>query len=288
MIRPLMVLLLAFGTAQADPWFAGKPHYVDDTSRTLATELLDAHGGMQPMVEAKSLQFSFMTKALGGPSPFYSVEAVDLETGNAWLEWPFWDSRVGWNNGELWSHRWPMPMPAGFFIRLTASFITLPWQINADTANVGPASTGQLPDDDTVYDVLRVTFDDRSPTIPGTFYDIYIDPETRLMKGIRFDINHPGMVANPNQPLGPNFHVFGEYRRVDRMVLPTFYLTHGAGSTEGGENNAYHFAWDIRTDLPFDYDKLIPPEGAVMDSVSMEWWQSMENNSQAKIMRTEQ
>lgn len=273
----IMVGFLVAGQVQAGAWFDGNPEYADAESRQLAAELLAAHGGMEPMAAADSLEFNFFTKTAGGSFPFYSFEAVDLATGNAYMEWPFWESSVGWNDGELWSHRWPMPMPAGFFIRLTASFMTLPWQINASTANVGPVSAGNLPGDDTVYDVLRVTFDDRSPTIPGTYYDVFVDPDTRLMKAIRFDISHPGMVANPSQPIGPNIHVFDEYRRIGGALLPAFYFTHGTGSASGGDTNAYHFAWNIRLDRPFDDSRLRAPEGAERDLVSMEWWRTPVN-----------
>ena len=272
-ILPILVLI-ASASAAASPWFNGTPEYADDASKTLAERVLEAHGGMQPMASAASLQFNFFTKVIGGPTPFYSFEAVDLATGNAYIEWPFWESRVGWKDGELWSHQWPMPMPAGFFIRLTTSFITLPWQIQADGANVGPVSTGKLPEDATEYDVLRITFDARSPTIPGNFYDLYIDPETHLMRGVRFDINHPGMVANPSQPLGPNYHVFGEYRKFDGLIIPTFYKSYGKGSASGGSSNAYHFAWNVQLDQPFDASRLIAPDGAKHDAVSMQWWRT--------------
>jgi hypothetical protein len=179
-------------------------------------------------------------------------------------------------------------MPAGFFVRLTTSFITLPWQIQADAANVGPTSQGQLPEDDAVYDVLRITFDDRSPSIPGTFYDMYVDPETHLMKGIRFDINHPGMVANPSQPLGPNFHVFAEYRQFDGLILPTSYMSYGTGSANGGSSNAYHFAWNVRLDAPFDNAKLNAPDGAEKDAVSMDWWGSDKHESIASAVAIDQ
>jgi hypothetical protein len=282
MLRALILAFLASGVAQAAPWFDGTPEYADDASRQLAAQLLEAHGGMQPMQDAKSLQFNFFTKASGGPNPFFSFEAVDLATGNAYLEWPDWNASVALNEGELWSHQWPMPMPAGFFIRLTTSFITMPWQVQADSANVGPVSQGKLPNDDAIYDVLRITFDDRSPSIPGTFYDLYIDADTHVMKGIRFDINHPGMVANPNQPLGPNFHVFFEHRQFDGLILPTSYVTYGGGNTDVG--GAYHFAWNVRLDEPFNEAKLKAPEGAVKDEVSMGWWQSMKNEPMASAV----
>jgi len=280
MLRLIAALVVfASASAQATPWFDGTPDYADSASQALAQQLLEAHGGMQPMADAESLQFRFFTKVLGGPMPFYSFEAVDLATGNAYIEWPFWESRVAFKDGELWSHQWPMPMPAGFFIRLTASFMTLPWQIQADDANVGPAGTGKLPEDETEYDVLQITFDTRSPSIPGTFYDLFIDPVTHRVRGVRFDINHPGMVANPNQPLGPNYHVFGEYRKFDGLLLPTFYKSYGRGSASGGSSNAYHFAWDVQLDQPFDAARLIAPEGSERDAVSMQWWQSPQNRA---------
>jgi len=287
MLRLLPILaLIASASTQANPWFDGNPEYADDASEKLAQQVLEAHGGMQSMADAESLKFSFFTKVIGGQMPFYSIEAVDLATGNAYMDWPLWNATIAWKDGELWSYQWPMPMPAGFFIRLTASFITLPWQIHADTANIGPVSTGRLPEDDTVYDVLRVTFDDRSPSIPGTFYEIFIDPESRLMKGIRFDINHPGMVANPGQAIGPNFHVFGEYRKFDGLVIPTFYMSYGRGSANGGTSNAYHFAWDLSLNQPFDSGRLDAPEGATLDQVSMQWWQLPDQYAQTDAMQS--
>ena len=176
-----------------------------------------------------------------------------------------------------------MPMPAGFFIRLTSSFITLPWQIRADGTNIGPTSKGQLPEDDTEYDVLRVTFDQRHPGIPGTFYEIYIDPDSRLMSGLRFDINHPGMVANPNQPLGPNFHDFKNYRDVDGLMIPTYYVSYGQGSQNGGTSNAHHFVWDIELDQPFDAARLVAPDDATIDDVSRNWWRSTQQVSRISV-----
>jgi len=272
--RLVLIIILTPACAFAAPWFDGSPDYVDDASRTLSQEVLEAHGGMDSMAGATSLRFNFFTKVINAPSPFYSIEALNLETGAAYVDWPFWNATIAWDNERLWSHQWPMPMPAGFFVRLTSSFITLPWQIHADDANIGPVSKGRLPEDETDYDVLRVTFDQRNPGIPGTFYELYIDPDTRLMRGLRFDINHPGMVANPNQPLGPNFHTFENYRTFDGLLIPTYYRSYGRGSSNGGTSNAHHFVWNIQLDQPFDSSRLTAPDDAITDDVSGNWWQS--------------
>ncbi len=270
----LTFLLLSPFAASAGPWFDGNPDFTDSASEDLATELLNAHGGMQPMREATSLQFRFFTKMLGNPTPFYSHEALNTQNGSAYIEWPFWDASIAWNNEMLWTQDWPMPLPAGFFVRLTSSFLSLPWQLHADNANVGPVSEDRLPEDETIYDVLRVTFDNRNPGIPGTFYDVFVHPETRLMTAIRFDINHPGMAANPNQPLGPNYHVFGDYRVFDGLVFPTFYKSYGQGSGNGNRSNAYHFVWNMQLDQPFDESHMRFDKSAQLDRVSIDWWQS--------------
>jgi hypothetical protein len=273
MLRHLILITFLIPVStMASPWFDGKPDFLDDASRELSQEVLDAHGGMAEMAKASSLKFQFFTKVINARSPFYSIEALDLETGSAYIDWPFWGATIAWDRNQLWSQSWPMPMPAGFFVRLTSSFLTLPWQIQANGTNIGPVSKGQLPEDDTEYDVLRVTFDQQNPGIPGTFYEIYIHPETRLMAGLRFDINHPGMVANPNQPLGPNFHVFKNYRNVAGLVLPAYYVSYGQGSSNGGTSNAHHFVWDVQIDEPFDAERLVAPEDATLDDVSGDWW----------------
>jgi len=278
--RYLVLLLLVPGLASSEPWFQGDPEYVDEASRRLATELVSAHGGMAAIREADSVQFNFFTKMIGNPTPFYSFETLDLETGNAYVDWPFWNATIGWDQERLWTRNWPMPLPAGFFVRLTSSFLTLPWQIQTDGARLGPVSQEKLPGDDTLYDVLRVRFESRHPGIPGTYYDIFVHPDARLMAGLRFDINHPGMVANPKQPLGPNYHIFGDYRQFDGMVIPTFYKSYGQGSSNGGDSNAYHFVWNMQLDKPFDTSRVVIPDDAVIDEVSMNWWGSNENAAQ--------
>jgi len=276
----MLLLIIASLPTQAAPYFQGEPNYIDQQSRELAAKVLAAHGGMEPWADASSLQFKFFTKMINNPMPFYSFESVNVETGAAYIDWLLFDATVAWDTEKMWSSNWPVPLPPGFFIRLTTSFMTLPWQIQADSAVVGPVSQGEIPEGGgVIYDVLRVTFEQRGPSIPGTFYDLFVDPENGLMKAIRFDINHPGMVANPNQPLGPNFHVFYEYRRIDGIILPTYYESWGQGSAKGGKSNAIHVAFDISLETPFDNQRLTPPENATVDQVSMDWWAGLQHRN---------
>jgi len=274
----VFTLVLLPMSAFAGTLLDGKAHFADDETQALAADLLTAHGGMEPVNQASSLQFNFFTKMLGNPTPFYSFEALDLKTGNAWVEWPFWGATIAWDGNSVWSEKWPMPLPPGFFVRLTSSFLMLPWQLNTAGANVSRIDDVNLPGEEKIYRVLRVTYETQHPGIPGTFYEVFVDPDSSLMAGIRFDINHPGMVANPKQPIGPNYHVFGDYRNFNGLVFPTFYKSFGQGSAEGGKSNAYHFLWNLSMDQPFDRSRLNKPADAVEDTASAEWWQVSNNN----------
>ena len=81
--------------------------------------------------------------------------------------------------------------------------------------------------------------------------------------------------------MGPNFHVFTEYRKFDGLTLPTSYISYGTGSANGGSSNAYHFAWNVKLDEPLDETILVAPDGAVLDTMSMDWWKSTEHELQS-------
>ena len=271
-----IIAALSVTALQAKPLFDSAPTFADEESRQIAMQLLKAHGGMLPWQTAKSLQFQFFTKMINNPKPFYSKEYLDLNTGAALIDWQFFNSQVAWDTKQVWASNWKLPLSPGFFVRLTSSFITLPWQIHQQDMRVGPAGIGHLPEDVTPYTTLKVTMASPNPSMPGTFYEIFIDRKSGLMRGVRFDINHPGMVQNPDQPLGPNIHVFDEFRRMDGLVLPTFYHTFGQGNGSGTNTRAYHFVWDITLRKPFPDLTKIRPSHAEVDTISTKWWQQVE------------
>lgn len=268
----ILPLIAASQLSHAAPYFHGEPEFADDPARTLAGQMLEAHGGMAAWQAADAFRFKFFTHMVNAPRPFLSDETIDLESGAAYMDWLLFDGVTAWDGETAWSVNWPMPISAGFFVRLSATFITLPWQVFADEARIASDGQAALAGEDGMYDVLRVTYDAPTPSLPGTYYRLFIDPESRLLRAVEFDIAHPGMVANPNQPLGPNLHVFGEYRQVGELIFPTFYETIGQGSAKGGAQTAYHFAWDIDLGASFDHGRLKQPENAVVDTSSMQWW----------------
>ena len=250
-----------------------KPTYDSKKTQELVETMLDAHGGLTPWREAGSFWFQFMTNVKGSPQPFYTKEHVNLKSDQAYLHWPLWQAKLAWNGSSLKSENWPIKqLPPGFFTKLTASFISLPWLTQDIDVKLSARQPAKLPDSDTIYWVVRMEYGVQRPEIPGTYLDLYIDKKLHLMKGIGFDINHPSMVANPNQAIGPNFHIMRDYEEINGLMIPSYYVSYGKRPDGNFKSNAVHMVFDVRFDKPFEEKELMLGERAVTDQSTLNWW----------------
>ena len=273
-------LMLTATAAIADSRkFSGAPAYESEAARQAVMGMIEAHGGLEPWAEVDTLRFQFFTKVIGAPTPqppFYSIETTSIATGDVILDWPWFGAETVWSGEEVWSRNWPIPpLPPGFFTQLTTSFITLPWLTQTDGVTISGPIKDRLPEDahdPKLYDVVHMTFDHPNPSIPGEFYDIFIDPDTHLMKAVRFNITHPGMVRIAGQNIGPNFHVFSEYQNIGGLKIPVYYYTYGSGAAPSQDVNALHVVFGLQLDATFDEDRLARPEDAIVDVETTNWW----------------
>jgi hypothetical protein len=262
--------------AKAAPKFSGTPIYESDEARALVEDMIAAHGGMSAWDGVETLQFHFFTKVVNpnaSPPPFYSIETTRLSDGAAHIEWPLINAQTVWDGKTLWSENWNVgPLPAGFFIQLTTSFITLPWLTQTDGVTISAIEEKSWPGSDVTFPTVRMILNRRAPMIPGEFYDLFIDPETKRLKAIGFNITHPGMVRIAGQSIGPNYHVFKEYTRVGNAVLGSYYETIGSPAANGLTTRAIHNAFRFRQNIALTDDKLKPGPNAIVDEESMNWW----------------
>lgn len=270
-----------FATAQAwaDQMFSGSPEYETPEAQELVEAMLAAHGGIEPWQNVDAIRFNFFTKTIGAPGPnpqppFYSIETTRLSDGAARLEWPFFGAVSGWDTETIWSENWPIPpLPVGFFTGLTTSFMTLPWLTQTDGVHISAPYEATLPGENVTLPVVRVTFDFQGPEIPGDYYEVFIDPDTHLIRAIGFNITHPRMLELAGQSIGPNYHIFREYTRRDGLVIPSYYDTRGSRLDSDQIVGAIHVAWNINLNAQLSDEDVAPPEGAALDERTLEWWQ---------------
>ncbi len=251
------------------------PLYDSNETKLFVKQMVKAHGGMKIWSESDSLWFQFMTNVRGAKTPFYTQEHVNLRKDNAYITWPLWNAKLSWDGNQIRTVNWPMKgMPPGFFTKLTASFISLPWLTQADDAKLTLMTDSKLPEGDTIYTVVRLEYGRQKPEIPGTYMDIYIDKSTFLMKGIGFNINHPAMMANQKQAIGPNFHVMRDYQVVNGLQIPAYYVSYGKRPDGNFTSNAVHMVFDVRLNKIFDQSQLLTKENTVVDQQTLSWWKS--------------
>lgn len=248
-------LILLMFTLALPPGLAAQLRPAADTDLTAAA-LLDgaiaAHGGREAWNALPNLSFWFITRNTGAPEPWLTMEAFEPSTGRSVMRWPVFEAQV-WSDGErVWSRGWPLSMSPGFFSYLTSSFVTLPFLLDAPGVHLGEPETRQLPDDATDYLTVRVTFDDPGGHVPGNYYRMFFDPDTYEYRAIEFDITHPGLVQNPDQPLGPNVHVFHEYKTIGGVKIPSYYTTHGQNRRTGATSSADHRLFSASAERSFD------------------------------------
>lgn len=219
--------------------------YADPQTRVIVEEMIAAHRGIQAWDNIESFSYMFFTKNWGNAEPWLSRETVDPRSGRAYLDWPVLDASIVWDGSTVWAVGWPVPLSPGFFSRLTYSFITLPWQTQQPGVRLEAIGTGRIPNDETDFVTVRMTFDHQTPSSPGNYYQLYIDPDSHLLRAVEFNITHPGLAANPEQPLGPNLHVFEEHREFDGLTLPVFYVSYGFNQRNASTSNAVHYVFDL-------------------------------------------
>lgn len=267
MILPLLTLLSG---PVGEPASAG-PRYATPETQRVIEAMVAAHGGMEAWHRISEVRYRFFTRNTGAP-PWLSWERVETRTRRARIDWPVFDAVVAYDGSDVWSTRWPIPLSPGFFANLTYGFITLPFQTQQDGVRLEAPQQGTLPGDDTTYVTVRMTMDRPRGLMPGTYYRLFIHPETHLLHALEFDISHPGLVSIPNQSIGPNFHVFSERQEVGGVLFPAFYTSSGSRAGNLVERRAVHYVFDLSVSGTFDATAVRRPPEAMSDTVTTLFW----------------
>jgi hypothetical protein len=141
--------------------------YADPETRAIVEEMVAAHGGTEAWNRIEAFSFMFFTKNSGNPEPWLSRETVDPRSGRVYLDWPVLDALIVWDESTVWAVGWEVPLSPGFFTRLTYSFVTLPWQTQQPGVRLDATGTDRIPNDETEYLTVRMTYDRQTPSSPG-------------------------------------------------------------------------------------------------------------------------
>lgn len=269
---PLLAISAVTGQARMGNAGGPGPDYATEETRAVIEAMVEAHGGMEAWRQIESFRFRMLSKVSGQANAWLSTETVEPSTGRSFLDWPVLNASIVYDGEEVWSVNWPPAPPPGFFPRLSYAFVSLPFLTQDGGVSLGPVERGRVPADTTEYLTVRMTYSQQNASVPGDYYKLFVDPASHMIKAVEFNITHPGMIANPNQALGPIVHVFEEYTRVGPLTLPTYYVTFGFNPRNKNISNALHIVFDISVDGTFDEERMRRPDGAVTDEQTLAFW----------------
>lgn len=111
------------------------------------------------------------------------------------------------------------------------ALLDLPWLTQVDGVKLTYAGTGKLPLEADEYEILKMTFEDEGSGYKHEgYYELYINPESGLLKGVRHTAIFPKLPGThfdlgvPSLP-EPLTHIFKGYTRIGKLLIPNSFVT---------------------------------------------------------------
>ncbi len=228
----------------------------------IVLDMIDAHGGMVPWRSAGTVSFEDEFTSPGGP-PEVSRVMVDQRTRRAYIDFPGTDMSLTWDGRKAWGMNWKSTTPPRFLALLNYYFVNLPWLTMDPGVELAAHGAALMGADSTEYAIVMMTFAPGTGDTPDDYYRLYIDPQTKRLKGFAYVVTYqallpPGMESTPEHLL-----VYDAFETVNELVVPTAYTIY--------ENGALYATCAIRNwtfGAPFDEARMTMPEGAVVDTTT--------------------
>jgi hypothetical protein len=211
----------------------------------LEKKMLEAHGGYKLWKEAPSLSFineayDFSISSTDDISNYVDIYnyKIAIKPGNSTgyalftgekRSWIFFDGREIGSVGLVEENNNLKKSPAVLLFSVYA-LINLPWLTQLDGVKLKYVGTGRLPLEPGKYDIIKMSFDVGNHNHEG-FYELYIDPDSGLLKAVRQTAIFPKLPGtNFNKGVSdlpvPILHVFKSYRRSSGLTVPTSFVSY--------------------------------------------------------------
>lgn len=236
-------------------------------SLALVEAMIEAHGGMEPWAAAPAVSWEDELRQGGAESGQPSRVSVEQGRRRAYIDYPGTGQSLAWDGERAWSRNWSSPAPPRFIALLNYHFLNLPWLARDPGVNLsepGEARLWALPEDETVYRTVKLTYDAGVGDTPDDYYLLFIHPVTHQLAANEYIVTYEALLPEGVEQTPPHLLVYDEYETVEGLVVPSHYTIY-----EMGEEGPFVYAsCDIRDwsfSRPFDASRMTLPEDAVID-----------------------
>ncbi len=246
----------------------GEPQYASKEAKQVIESMTRAHGGLTKWLQASSVSYDFVMYLPSIPLSegmnqwdiwVTKKTTIQPATLRAFTELP-WEgpAQVASDGKKLWTTNYSGPMPPLFRLWHHASFINLPWLLHDSRVHFGNPEMARLPGDEKEYTKVRLTVERNGKVKPDKYWDLYIDPETHLLKAnaytMAFYVVPEPLMPKQEMPFpGTMLRVVDRYVEVNGLTFPSHYIT---TDLSGERVFGMHFMINTATDRPFDEKRM--------------------------------
>lgn len=253
------------------------PDYQSEEAKTTIEKMVKAHGGYDRWINASSFQFTAMMYLavldIGDERTafdnwrYYTV-TVEPKTSRAYVDVLFEPNKgpeVAYDGEQIWvvPYSFDEPQFRDGPVQLMwfhYAIVALPFMTQVDGVKHEYIGHKKLPNDDTEYEVVRMSFDPENKVHSGLM-DLYIDPETSRLKAWTQGAMIPILPGNvlPKEFTaggGGTLRIIDEYLETNGLVIARSYASF---AEENNDVTGAHLILNPSLNLPFDENALVAP-----------------------------
>lgn len=208
----------------------------------LIWESIEAHGGLATWYRSGTLEFVFDYQPSDESQRKLTLNRVDLWRARAWQSQRGSETQAvfGWDGTEAWIEPGPdsFPTSARFWALTPYYFVGVPF-VFADEGtrfeDLGESVLWAEP-----YRTVKVTFEAVGDA-PDDYYILYLHPETKRVKAMRYIVSYPGFFAPGSHSPEKLMH-YQDFVQVGGLWLATRLHGH---------------RWEPEYDAPIDVDPTV-------------------------------
>lgn len=260
--------LLFAGPVLGQSW----PRYANAQTERVIARMIDAHGGMDAWSRIPTLSYEHKMLDPNNPDdPWLSHETIEQGRRRLYQDWPLDKGKLAYDGEKVWTENWGRGNPPGMMAFVSHFFLNLPWITQDSGVTLGDVRRETIPEGGPqtgkTYHVVRLQYD---PAATGAseyeYYDLYIDPDTYLMKGVNYTVTYRPLMDIFRVPesvkfMGPLFKYYESHTEVEGLLFPMRYDTYRQGQPYG-----IHTVENYAVNKPFDESRLKMTAAGVIDS----------------------
>ena len=247
-----------------------EPEYASQKSKEVIKKMIEAHGGLEVWQSKPSISYRHSYVGPWDPSdPWTSDEIVEQGSRRVYQNWPLDTSQVIYDGMGYYGVNWTRGNPPKFTAHLAMYFSNIPWLTQDEGVNLGEVRKRKMLDDPKEYFAVKMTFENSVGESSDDYYDLFIDPDTYLLRGFEYIMTYGALLDQMELPsdvkfMGPFIKKIEGYDTIENLKLPNKLITIDLEGKDYGTH--YYNNWSFSK--PFSDDLVKLPSNAVKDNSS--------------------